>query len=293
MKNIIIVSNDTFFKKNFEEYVYENKLSYKLYFFNDVKVYEDINKIKKLSKKNLFTIVNVGLSGNIQYNVKNGPDIFEHNTSLYYRIITSLKNLSIKKLFFISASCAYPSNQKILKENLYGHPPLEVTSFFYSLTKIFGTNLCKQINKNKKFKYISIVPATLFGKYAKYHKENSHVLTSLINKINLKNKKFFLWGTGLPRREFIFIKDFIDAIFFIHKKKLFKSVINVGTGKDYTIRDLATKIKKIKNIDGKILWDKSKKDGTKKKLLDSKFIFRKGWKPKKSLIEGIKETLKK
>ena len=293
MKNIIIFSKDTFFVRNFKEYVYENKLSYKLYFFNDVKTRKDINKIKKLSKKNLFTIVNVGLSGSIQYNIKNGPHIFEYNTSLYYRVITSLKNLSIKKLFFISASCAYPCNQKILRENLYGHPPLEITSFFYSLTKIFGTILCKQINKNKKFKYISIIPATLFGKYTKYHKENSHVLTSLINKINPKNNFFLLWGTGLPRREFIFIKDFIDAIFFIHKKKLFKSVINVGTGKDYTIRDLATKIKKIKNINGKILWDKSKKDGAKKKLLNSNYILRNGWKPKISLIEGIKETFKK
>ena len=136
--------------------------------------------------------------------------------------------------------------------------------------KFTETCKCNGIEKyldDWRFKYISIVPATLFGKYAKYNKENSHVLTSLINKINPKNKKFFLWGTGLSRREFIFIKDFIDAIFFIHKKKLFKSVINVGTGKDYTIRDLAIKIKKIKNIDGKILWDKSKKDGTKKNYL--------------------------
>ena len=106
MKNIIIVSNDTFFKKNFEEYVYENKLSYKLYFFNDVKVYEDINKIKKLSKKNLFTIVNVGLSGNIQYNVKNGPDIFD----------SCIDGKQVKK-FILSASFSFdfqPKNPFVL-----------------------------------------------------------------------------------------------------------------------------------------------------------------------------------
>ena len=292
MKNIIVVSNDIFFKKNFKEYVHENNLPYKLYFFNDVKK-SDKNKIKKLVKKNAFALLNSGLSGSIQYNIKYGQKIYDYNTSLYYRIISNLENLSIKKLFFLSSSCAYPSNKKILKENIYGYPPIENTSYFYSLSKIFGTNLCKQINKSKKFNYISIVPATLFGNYAKYHKVNSHVLTSLIYKINKNKKKILLWGSGNPKREFIHIKDLIDAIFFINKKNLFKHVINVGTGKDYTIKELANKIKKIKKFNGKILWNKSKKDGTFKKLLDTSYLFSKGWKPKISLDEGLKKTIKK
>lgn len=291
MENIIIFSKDNFFNKNLTEYVIENNLNYKLIFFKDLKSIHDIKKIKRLSEKNYFTVINLGLSGSIQFNIKNGANIYKHNIELYYRVIQNLKNASIKNLYFVSASCCYPKNKNLLEEKLYGYPPLEETSFFYSLSKIFGSEICRQINIDKKFNYVTLVPATLYGKYSKYHEENSHVLTSILNKIDNKKKKISFWGTGIPRREFIFMKDFIDGIFFVRRKKIRKPVINVGTGLDYSIKELTNIVKKIKNSNVKILWDSSKKDGSKKKLLNSKYLFSKGWRPKRNLTSGIKETL--
>ena len=287
MKNIIVFTKDIFFKKNLTEYVVKKKLPYKLYFIHNIN--NNILKIKNLAKKNLFIIINLGLSGSIQYNIKNGPKIYEHNSKLYFDIITNLKILKLKKIFFISASCAYPSNKKILNEKDYGFPPLEITSYFYSLSKIFATNICRQINKNKKFKYITLVPATLFGKYSNYHKLNSHVLTAFLNKMKVNKKSLKLWGSGKPKREFLHIEDFIDAIFFINKNNLKRDIINIGSGKDYSINDLAIKIKKLLNFKGKIEWDISKKDGTMKKLLDSNYLSKKGWKIKKNLDQRLKE----
>ena len=233
--------------------------------------------------------MNTGLSGSIQYNIKNGPKIYEYNTKLYYNILSNLRKLSVKKVFFISASCAYPNNKNILKEKFYGFPPLEISSYFYSLSKIIATNICKQINLNKNFKYITLVPATLYGKFSNYHKNNSHVLTALLNKLKSKSKNLVLWGSGEPKREFIYIEDFIDAIFFIHNHKLKKDIINVGTKEEVSIKKLATVIKKLFNFRGKITWDKTKDDGTMRKLLDSSYLFKNGWKPKKKLFQRLNE----
>jgi len=288
MKNIIIFSNDTFFKKNLVKFVNKKKLNYKLIFFSNLNN-KNISLLKKIIHKNLFVIVNNGLSGSIQYNIKNGPKIYEHNTKLYYNILTNLRRLSFRKVFFVSASCAYPNNKNILKETHYGFPPLEITNYFYSLSKIFATNICKQINLNKNFKYITLVPATLYGKFSTYHKINSHVLIALLNKLKSNSKNLILWGSGKPKREFIFIEDFIDAIFFIYNHNLRKDIINVGTKEDISIKKLASIIKKLVNFRGKITWDKTKEDGMMRKLLDSSYLFKKGWKPQKNLYQRLKE----
>ena len=288
MKNIIVFTNNQFFKKNLKNFIKNHKLNYELFFFSNLKK-NNILKIKKLIKNNLFVIINNGLSGSIQFNIENGPKIYKHNTKLYYDLLTNLEKLSLKKVFFISASCTYPSNKNFLTEENYGFPPLEPTSYFYSLSKIFATNICRLINRNKKFRYITLVPATLYGKYSTYHKTNSHVLTALLNKLKYKKKKIILWGSGKPKREFIYIEDFIEAIFYINKKNISKDIINVGIGEDISIKELAYKIKRLVNFKGKILWNTSKKDGALKKLLDSNYLFNKGWKPQKSLDERLKE----
>ena len=286
MRNIIVFTKDIFFEKNLVNYVSKNNLPFKLYFFKDK--FEKI-KLKKLFKRNLFVIIYLGLSGSIQYNIKNGPKIYEDNTKLYYDIINNLKELNFKNVFFVSASCAYPNNKRILNEKYYGYPPLEVSSFFYSQSKIFGSNICRQINLNKNYSYITLIPATLYGDNSNYHKLKSHVITALLHKMK-KNVKFLtLWGSGKPKREFLHIEDFINAIFFINKKKLKKNIINIGTGEDFTISALANKIKKYSNFKGTIKWDKSKSDGAMKKLLDSSYLNKKGWKAKKNLDLWLKE----
>lgn len=290
MKNVIVFSTDIFFIKNIKEYIKTKNLKVELFLFSNLSK-KNILKIKRLVKYNQFTIINIGLSGSIQFNIKNGPKIYEFNTGLYYNLLTGLEKLSLKKVFFISASCAYPSNKKILKEIDYGYPPIEETNFFYSLSKIFATNICNNINKNKKFNYMTLVPATLYGQHSNYHKINSHVLIALLNKLNTKKKRIVLWGSGKPKREFIHIEDFINAIFFIDRLNIKKNIINVGSGVDLSIRELAYKIRKLVNFNGKIIWDKSKKDGSLKKLLDSSYLHNKGWKPEKNLDNSLEQIL--
>ena len=137
-----------------------------------------------------------------------------------------------------------------------------------------------------------MVPATLYGKFATYHKINSHVLTALLNKLKSNSKNLILWGSGKPKRVFIFIEDFIDAIFFIYNHNLKKEIINVGTKEDISIKNLTNVIKKLVNFRGKITWDKTKEDGMVRKLLDSKRINNLGFKAKIELKAGLIKTYK-
>jgi GDP-L-fucose synthase len=157
---------------------------------------------------------------------------------------------------------------------------------------MIGTYFCLNVNRNSNYNWKSIVPATLYGKHCSTNKNDGHVINAFFKKFRKPKKDLMLWGSGNVKREFVHIIDFIDAIFFIKEKKLVNQIINVGTGKDISIKKLAGIFCKIKNFKGKIIWDKTKSDGVKKKLLDSKYIFSKGWRPKVDLKEGINKLIK-
>jgi GDP-L-fucose synthase len=291
VKKILLITDSSFVSKNFTDYIKIKNIKEKIIVISSNSISKNI--FKKIKKKELsFCIVNFGLSGGIQYNIKNGNEILEKNVEGYLKILNFLKKEKIKNVYFISASCVYPKNLRILREKDFGLSNFEKTSLHYAVSKMIGTYFCLNVNRKSNYSWKSIVPATLYGKYYFNNKNYGHVINAFLEKFKKPKKNLTLWGSGKVKREFLHITDFIDAIFFIKKKKLGNEIINVGTGKDISIKKLAGIFSKIKNFKGRIIWDKTKADGVKKKLLDSKYIFSKGWRPKVDLKEGIKQLIK-
>ena len=210
---------------------------------------------------------------------------------------------------FLGSSCIYPkyATQPIVEEELL-NGYLEKTNEPYALAKICGIKLCESLRKQYSFDAISLMPTNLYGPGDNYHPRNSHVLPALIKKFSeasIKNDELVIcWGSGKPMREFLHVDDLAKACIFslenwstfqneapcdIHGEKL--NYLNVGTGKDISIIELANKIAKVCNFKGKIIWDKSKPDGTPKKLLDSSRLNKLGWNAEIELDNGIQSTL--
>ena len=214
----------------------------------------------------------------------------------------------IKKILFLGSSCIYPKFQsKPIKENKLLTGPLEQTNEPYAIAKITGIKLCESYNRQygNKFgvDYRSVMPSNLYGINDKYNLQDSHVIPALIRKFyeakKNNNPTITIWGSGKPKREFLYVDDLASACYFlmnIKKEKFYQgttsmcSHVNVGSGKDLTIKKLAEKIKKIVNFNGIIEFDKTKSDGVKKKLLNNARIRKLGWRPKVNLELGLKKT---
>jgi GDP-L-fucose synthase len=293
MKKILLITNSYFIKKNFQSYINQKKIKKKLLIKSSRQISKFILKNSKIKKQIEFCIVDFGLSGGIQYNIKNGCIILEKNVEGYLNVLNCLKDAEIRKVYFISASCVYPKNMDILSESDFAKNNIEKTSIHYASSKMLGTLFISYVNRNNKFNWKSIIPATLYGKYNSTDHNNAHVIGAFFNKFKNPNSKINLWGTGKVKREFLHIMDFIDAIFFINKNKFENEIINVGAGTDMSIKALAKIFSEMTSYTGKIMWDKSKPDGAKRKLLNSSYIFSKGWKPKISIKEGISQLLEK
>jgi GDP-L-fucose synthase len=206
---------------------------------------------------------------------------------------------------FLGSSCVYPKKPKIpIKEEYLLTSELESTNEMYAIAKIEGLKMCKAYNSQFKTDFRAIMPTNLYGKNDSYDDLNSHVLAALIKKIVLAKKQnkrsFKVWGTGKPKREFLHVDDLADAtikIMNLSKLKYNKIAgekfpfINVGTGSDISIKDLAKLISKIVGFKGKMIFDKSKPDGTIRKLMDNTKLRTIKWKPKISLKSGIKKTI--
>jgi len=291
LKKILLITDSRFISKNFQDYVEINNIKEEIIVKSSSSILKNI--FKKIKKEELsFCIVNFGLSGGIQYNIENGSKILEKNVEGYLKVLNFLKKEKIKNVYFISASCVYPKNLKILREKDFGSSNFEKTSLHYTVSKMIGTYFCLNTNRKSNYNWKTIVPATLYGKYYSTNKKDGHVINAFFEKFKKPKKNLTLWGSGDVKREFLHIMDFIDAIFFIKQKRLDNEIINVGTGKDISIKKLAGIFSKIKNFRGRIIWDKTKADGVKKKLLDSKYIISKGWRPRVNLKEGIKQLIK-
>jgi GDP-L-fucose synthase len=207
-------------------------------------------------------------------------------------------------LLFLGSSCIYPKeSQQPIKEEylLSGH--LESTNEPYALAKIAGIKLCESYNRQYGTDYRSIMPTNLYGPNDNFHPKNSHVIPALIRKFHeakVNNEPFVeVWGSGKPMREFLHVDDMADAsihIMDIDKKTLESEVdpmlshINIGTGTDITIKDVAQIVKEVVGFDGEIVFDTKMPDGTKRKLLDVSKIENLGWKPVITLKDGLKET---
>ena len=227
------------------------------------------------------------------------------NIKIQTNIIENSWKSGVEKFLFLGSSCIYPKlAPQPLKEEYLLTGPLESTNEAYAIAKIAGIKLCSALKKQYGFNAISLMPTNLYGPGDNYNLKNSHVMPALIKKFydaNINNKsEVFCWGTGNPRREFLYVDDLAEACIFVLENVPFKTqkehckinnldgLINIGTGEDISIKNLAEMIAKELNYKGKIIWQISKPDGTPRKLLDVSKINKLGWQAKTSLKQGIK-----
>ncbi len=208
-------------------------------------------------------------------------------------IDASVKN-NISKFIFLGSSCIYPKfAQQPLKEEYLMSGFLEPTNEWYALAKISGIYACKAAKKQFGLNMVSLMPTNLYGQNDNFNLNASHVLPAMIRKFHEAKETssdVTLWGTGSPLREFLHVSDLAEAVLFSLEHNLTDDLYNVGFGSDISIFDLAQMVKKVVGFEGHINWDKTKPDGTPKKLMDSSKIQSLGWQPKIDLEEGVKET---
>lgn len=234
-------------------------------------------------------------SGGIAANQKFPAEFIYENIQSQNLVIEAAHLASVKKLLYFSSSCVYPKKAKQpIKETSLLTGPLELTSESYAIAKIAGTKMCQAYKAQYGFNAIAAVPATLYGPGSDTDIENAHVLGALIAKFHKAKvedaKEVIVWGSGKPRREFLYVDDFVSACLFLMEKYDGSDVINVGSGSDVTIKQLAAMIKTASGYKGKIIFDASKPDGAMRKLMDNTRMRKLGWKPKVSLEEGIEKT---
>ena len=207
-------------------------------------------------------------------------------------VLYSAHKNNVTKLMFLGSSCIYPKlAPQPLKEEYLLSGKLEDTNEPYALAKIVGIKLCESYRRQHNCNFISVMPTNLYGPNDNYNLINSHVLPALIRKFHeakeSKAQSVEIWGTGTPLREFLHVDDLAEACIYLMNNYSDNQQINIGTGKDLTIKDLALLVKKIVGFEGEITHDLSKPDGTPRKLMDVSFLHKLGWHHKIELEEGI------
>jgi GDP-L-fucose synthase len=220
-------------------------------------------------------------------------DFIYQNIMIAGNVIEAARKTGVKKLLNLGSSCIYPkfAEQPIVENSLLSGE-LEQTNEPYAIAKIAAIKLCESSNIQYGTDFISAMPTNLYGIGDNYHPENSHVLPALIRRFHEAKitdaKETVVWGSGSPLREFLFADDVADACLFLMNNYSGNRHVNVGSGEEITIKELAEIIKKTVGFSGDLVWDKSKPDGTPRKLMDSSFLRNLGWKPKVDFEEGIK-----
>jgi len=244
--------------------------------------------------------------GGIHANNIYPADFIYQNLMIQANIIHAAHKNNIQKLLFLGSSCIYPKSAKQpMKEEALLTGVLEPTNEPYAIAKIAGIKLCESYNRQYSRDYRSVMPTNLYGPGDNYHPKNSHVIPALIRKFHEAKSdnasKVTIWGSGKPKREFLYVDDMASACVYVmnldkevyqQQVKPMQSHINVGTGQDLTIKQLAEGMAKVIGFKGKIEFDISKSDGTKRKLMDSTRLNSLGWRPKIDLEQGIKQTYK-
>jgi GDP-L-fucose synthase len=235
------------------------------------------------------------LVGGILANSRYKADFIYDNISIQSNVIHACYLNNIKNLVFLGSSCIYPKLCKQpIKESYLLNGELEKTNEPYAIAKITGIKMCESYNFQYKTNFKCLMPCNIYGKNDNYDEYNSHFFPALIRKIYLAKKNntrsIVVWGTGSPKRELMYVDDLAEACIFFLKKKTKQSLINVGSGIEKKIVEYARFLKFHMKYDGKIIFDKSKPDGTPRKLLDSSIAFNYGWKPKINMLEGYKMT---
>lgn len=234
--------------------------------------------------------------GGIKANMDNPVGFGHDNMQMILNTLESAKLFGVKKLLFMGSSCIMPAKcEQPMKEEYFMTGPFEPTNEMYAFAKAFGVRLCQAYNKQYGTNFISCQPCNIYGQGDSFDPQHSHVVSALIQKFhNAKmngDKEVTCWGTGEARREVLYVDDLADAsVFLMDNYEEKDSFINVGTGEDHSIKELAYTIRDIVEYKGDIKWDTSKPNGMMRKLLDVSKIHKLGWHHTTSLTEGLQKT---
>jgi GDP-L-fucose synthase len=233
--------------------------------------------------------------GGIYANNTYPADFIFSNLCIQTNIIHSAHIFRTRKLLFMGSSCIYPKfAEQPMKESCLLTGELEPTNEPYALAKIAGIKMCQAYNRQYHTKFISCMPTNLYGPNDNYDLMNAHVLPALIRKVHEakanQQPAFTVWGTGSPKREFLYVDDLAEAAVYLMKEYLQDETINVGSGQEVTIRELAETVREVVGYKGDLVFDNSKPDGTPRKLLDVSRLHALGWKARTTLKEGIERS---
>ena len=233
--------------------------------------------------------------GGIVANESSPADFIRDNLQIQTNVVDAAHRHGVRKLCFLGSSCIYPrlAPQPIREDSLLTGP-LETTNEWYAVAKIAGVKMCQAYAKQYGFNAISIMPTNLYGPGDNFDLATSHVLPALVRKFHAAReagrRSVVVWGSGTPRREFLYVDDLADAACFLMERYESPEIINVGTGVDISIADLARLIGEIVGFDGNLEFDRTKPDGTPRKLLDVSKIAGLGWSARTELAAGIRRT---
>ncbi len=234
--------------------------------------------------------------GGIGANNSHPVEFLEDNVRIQANLMHASHNANVKRFVFLGSSCIYPRDcQQPIKEEYLMTGPLEATNSAYAVAKIAGIELVNSYRKQYGHNWISLMPTNLYGPRDNFNLDNSHVLPALIRRfveaVEAGAREVIVWGSGSPKREFLHVDDLAQAVLLTAQSYDSALHLNIGTGEDLSILELATKIAQISGFKGEILWNKSKPDGTPRKVLDVSRIRQLGWSPRVTLEEGIASTI--
>ncbi len=276
-------------EKGYQKIIYANKN--KLDLTNQSSVYKYLKR-----NKPDFIFICAAKVGGILFNKKFKADFITQNILIQTNLINGAFLNGIKNLIFLGSSCVYPKNcTQPIKEEFLMSGKLEETNDSYAIAKIAGIKMCQSFNEQYKLNYRCLMPTNTFGPNDNYDKNNSHFISAIIKKVHdaykSNSNKLYLWGNGKPKRELIYVDDLAEACIYFMKKKTNHSLINIGTGKDYSISYYARLVAKlILNKKIKIYYDKSKPNGVLRKVMDISLAKKYGWQSKTKLNEAILKT---
>jgi GDP-L-fucose synthase len=245
------------------------------------------------AEKPEYVVVAAAKVGGILGNATYPADFIFQNLQIQNNLIYGAYRAGVRKLLFLGSSCIYPrlAPQPLKEESLLSGP-LETTNQWYAIAKIAGIKLCEALRRQHGCDFISAMPTNMYGPNDNYDLHNSHVLPALIRKFHEAKvsgaPNVVCWGTGSPFREFLYADDLARGCVFLLENYSGEQFINIGSGSEITIRDLTEVIKRVVGFKGEVVWDKTKPDGTPRKLMDSSRLLALGWKPQVDLETGIR-----
>lgn len=233
--------------------------------------------------------------GGILANSTQQADFIYENITIASNVVHSAAEYDVQKLVFLGSSCIYPKHApQPIPESALLSGPLEPTNEGYAIAKIAGLKMCEKFFTQYGKCFVSVMPTNMYGPNDNYHPSHSHVIPGLIRRFHEAKEEgarhVIVWGTGTPRREFLYVDDCADALLAVAESYNSPEIINIGTGEDVTIRELATTIARVVGFSGEVLFDPSKPDGTPRKVLDVAKIRSLGWAPQVSLEQGLQHA---